>query len=248
MRLQLCTWPEVETYLETNRGILIPIGSIEQHGPTGLMGTDAICAEAVANGAAETMDAMVAPVIQVGMAEHHMAFPGSMTLRPSTLIALVHDCVLSLVTHGFERFLFVNGHGGNIPTVQSAWYEIHAENRARNRDQAPDLRFALHNWWAGSRVRAYSERAFGSREGGHAACSEVSLTQFLFPDHIKRAPLIPEVAPQQRFHDSRHYRRVHPDGRMGSDPSLATPAHGEALYHLAVEEAAQRYRQLMDEP
>lgn len=248
MRLQLCTWPEVETYLETTRGIIIPIGSIEQHGPTGLMGTDAVCAEAVANGAADAADAMVAPVIQVGMAEHHMAFPGSMTLRPSTMIALVHDWVMSLVAHGFERFLFVNGHGGNIPTVQSAWYEVHAENRARNGTRAPDLRFALHNWWAGNQVRVYSERAFGSREGSHAACSEVSLTQFLFPDHIKRAPLVPDVAPQQRFHDSRHYRRVHPDGRMGSDPSLATPAHGEKLYHLAVEEAAERYRRLMDEP
>ncbi|MEO0521080.1 MAG: creatininase family protein, partial [Cyanobacteria bacterium P01_A01_bin.116] len=50
MLLHLCTWPEVEAYLERSRGIIFPIGSTEQHGPTGLIGTDAICAEVVAKG------------------------------------------------------------------------------------------------------------------------------------------------------------------------------------------------------
>ena len=50
MLLHLCTWPEVETYLTRSRGIIFPIGSTEQHGPTGLIGTDAICAEVVARG------------------------------------------------------------------------------------------------------------------------------------------------------------------------------------------------------
>ena len=79
MQLQLQTWQEVETYLQTSRGIILPIGSTEQHGPTGLIGTDAICAEVIARGVGEAAGALVAPTISVGMAQHHLGFAGSMT-------------------------------------------------------------------------------------------------------------------------------------------------------------------------
>ena len=87
MLLQHQTWQEVETYLTRSNGIILPIGSTEQHGPNGLIGTDAICAEVIARGVGEAADAMVGPTIGVGIAVHHMGFAGSMTVRPSTLIA-----------------------------------------------------------------------------------------------------------------------------------------------------------------
>ena len=117
MLLHHCTWKEVEDRLKSSTGIMVPIGSTEQHGPNGLIGTDAICAEAIAAAAGDKLDVLVAPTIPVGMAQHHMAFTGSMTLRPSTLIQVINDWVTSLSHHGFTHFYFINGHGGNSPTV-----------------------------------------------------------------------------------------------------------------------------------
>src|SRR5215472_16977422 len=152
MQLQLLTWPEVEAYLRTSRAIILPIGSTEQHGPVGLIGTDAICAETVARGVGEAANALVGPTIAIGMAQHHLGFPGSITLRPTTLIAMLCDTVLSLARHGFERFYFINGHGGNIATVSAAFSEIYAARSLSASAQAPPLRCKLQNWWQGQRV------------------------------------------------------------------------------------------------
>jgi creatinine amidohydrolase len=145
MLLHQRTWQDVEAYLAASRAIIMPIGSTEQHGPNGMIGTDAICAEAVARGVGEATGALVAPTIAVGMAQHHLGFAGSMTLRPSTLIAVVRDMVESLARHGFEAFYFINGHGGNVATVTAAFSELYAERSLSPRSNRPGLRCKLKN-------------------------------------------------------------------------------------------------------
>ena len=85
MRLQLSTRPEVESCLERSTGILIPLGSTEQHGPSGLIGTDALVAEGIALRAASQDDAiLVAPVLAYAPAQFNLAFAGTVSLRAGT--------------------------------------------------------------------------------------------------------------------------------------------------------------------
>src|SRR5262249_29503732 len=174
MQLQLQTWAEVETYLKDSAGIILPIGSTEQHGPIGLIGTDALFAEVIAKGVGEAAGALVAPTIAVGMAQHHLAFAGSMTLRPTTLIAVVRDMVGSLARHGFRRFYFVNGHGGNIATVTAAFSEGYAEASMDSAGNRPHLKCRLRNWWEAPAVKQLSRGLYGNAEGSHAPPPDVS--------------------------------------------------------------------------
>jgi creatinine amidohydrolase len=240
--LHLQTWEEVEAYLRAAKGIIVPIGSTEQHGPNGLIGTDAICAEAIAAGVGEATGALVGPTINVGNAQHHLAFAGTITLKPSTLIAVIGDYVASLARHGFARFYFVNGHGGNIATIGAAFAEIYAGSSLRRGSNAPALRCALKNWWETPGVSKLAKELFGDREGGHATPSEVSVTQHVYPAAIKRREMGPPVARSRGFTDAEDYRRLFPDGRIGSDPTLATPEHGARLLDAAVSDISEEYR------
>ena len=248
MLLHLCSWPEVEDYLTRSRGIIFPIGSTEQHGPTGLIGTDAICAEAVAKGVGEATGALIGPTINVGMALHHLAFPGSVSLRPSTLIALIQDYVKPLARSGFERFYFINGHGGNVATMKAAFSETYAAIADANLPNAPKVRCKLANWYQSKAVTELASQLYGDQEGSHATPSEVALTQFVYPEAIKQAALSPAVAPTGRsIYSATDFRAFYTDGRMGSNPDLATPAHGQQFYTLAVKALSAGYLAFLQE-
>jgi creatinine amidohydrolase len=230
MLLSLSTWQEVETYLEHSTGIIIPIGSTEQHGPNGLIGTDAICPEKIAHGIAEQERILVAPTINYGMSQHHMAFAGSVTLRPSTLMQLVIDVMESLARHGFTHIYFLNGHGGNIAPVTTAFSEIYA-NAGKNK--APRLR--LSNWWRNTAITDLAAELYGDAEGRHATVSEVSLSYFAHPEAVKDVSMSPTVANDGAIYDAADFRKQFPDGRIGSNPALASVKAGQSFYQLAVE-------------
>jgi len=243
--LHLSTWPEVADYLAHSRGLILPIGSTEQHGPMGLIGTDAICAEVIAKGVGEATDALVAPTINVGMALHHTAFPGTISLRPSTLILVIRDYLVSLARVGFQRFFFINGHGGNIATVKAAFAETYAVLADLQLSGADQVRCELANWFMCASVTQLARDLYGDREGSHATPSEVALTQFVYPEAIKQAELSPEVNRDHAIYGAADFRRRYPDGRMGADSSLATPEHGQQFYERAVKELSHRYRQFL---
>ncbi|QJQ95112.1 MULTISPECIES: creatininase family protein [Halomonadaceae] len=246
MKLQNATWQEVETYLQRARGIIVPIGSTEQHGPNGLMGTDAICPEAIAWALGERHDVLVAPTQNIGVAQHHLAFPGTLTLRPSTLIAVLRDTVASLARHGFTHVFFINGHGGNIATISAAFAEIHSE-QSFGASRGVELNLALFNWFAGRRGRELAKSLYGDAEGSHATASEIALSWYARPEAVKQVAMSPKIAPKgSAMCTADEFRRRFPDGRMGSDPSLATVEHGQRFLEAGVEDAWEAYQAFID--
>lgn len=123
------TSPETGDLLPGIELVLVPVGAHEQHGPGIAVATDTIGAEALCRAAATRLGprVAVAPAIPWGISWHHMAFPGTITLRPATLEALLADVVGSLHAHGVRRFLVVNGHGGNNAAIATALERIKQE-------------------------------------------------------------------------------------------------------------------------
>ncbi len=231
MQLHTATWPDIEAYLNRSTGIVIPIGSTEQHGPNGLIGTDAICPEVIAKAAGDEAGFLVGPTFNVGVAQHHLGFPGSITLRPSTFIAALNDWIASLVRHGFTRIALLNGHGGNIASIQAAFAEAYADYSLAG-EPAP-FACTSWNWWDLPGVMALQETLYPVGLGSHATAGEVAVTFAAYPHAQKQVAMSPTIAPEGDFTDAADYRANFPDGRIGSDPSQATPEDGQKLIDAA---------------
>ena len=246
MLLHLSTWSEVAQFLTKSRAIVVPIGSNEQHGPTGLLGTDWLCPEIIAREAEKTADILVAPTFNIGMAQHHLAFPGTISLRPSTFIAAIGDWIRSLAGHGFEKILFLNGHGGNIASIEAAFSEVYAEASFAGRRAGFAMK--LCNWWDLEGVGELAREQFPTGHGSHATPSEIAITQWALPGSIKSADYAPQIAPSGPIREALDFRARYPDGRIGSDPAQASPDKGGALVKLAAQSLVRELAVFSDEP
>src|SRR5215213_6974293 len=118
--------PETRDLLPRIELVLVPVGAHEQHGPNIAVSTDTISADALSQAAAALVGpaVAVAPAVPWGVSWHHLRFAGTISLRQSTLIAVLEDIVGSLYAHGMRRFLVVNGHGGNNAAITTAIEQI----------------------------------------------------------------------------------------------------------------------------
>jgi len=233
MLIHLSSWPEIDARLKTTRTVVVPIGSNEQHGPTGLLGTDWLCPEIIAHAAQAQDDSLVvAPTFNIGMAQHHLAFAGTISLRPSTFMAAITDWVSSLSRHGFERIYFLNGHGGNVATIEATFAEIYAEWSFV--EERPPFVLKLKNWWGLPGLHRLCNRMFPTGPGMHTTPSEAAVTQTGHPGSIKAADYSPQIAPTGPIRDALDYRARFPDGRIGSDPAQASPEKGQTIIDAAV--------------
>jgi len=145
-------WMQLEAYLERDDRIVQPLASTEQHGYLSLA-VDLILAERVSVEAAAPLGVPVLPVMPFGHAAGFTAYPGTVSLRLETLVAVLTEALESLYGQGFRRFLVVNGHGGNVPAEEPllAW--------AGEQD---DAKVRFHSWWASDRAMAAAEAVYAN--------------------------------------------------------------------------------------
>jgi creatinine amidohydrolase len=239
MKLEHMTWYEVEARISAGSAVMLPVGSTEQHGPMGRIGTDTICAEAVALQASELCEAIVAPALAYTPAPFNTAFPGTVSVSPDVFVAYCQEVIKGLLVQGFNGLYIVNGHGANIVPLQ------------RIRATLPDGQLHIRSWWEPPSVNALRQEYYGEWEGMHATPSEIAITQHLISSLPEgRAAKPPEKLSADYIRDhsgDRHgppseHRAAFPDGRVGSHSALARPEHGEQLLKMAAEAIAEEFR------
>lgn len=122
------TWEELKTYFTDSDIVIIPTGSCEQHGYHLPLATDTLVADAMANLLGEDENVLVLPALPYGHSSNHECFPGTISISPDTFERFVSDIVRSLLRHGARRFLFINGHSGNTPSLQNVCYFLRRQN------------------------------------------------------------------------------------------------------------------------
>lgn len=243
MKLAHSTWMEIEAYLEASKGVIIPTGSTEQHGPMGLIGTDAICAEEVANRGAEIVGACVAPTLAYTPAPFNMAFPGTISLSEPVYEAMVSEIIVGLISHGFENIYFLNGHGANVAPLD------------RLATKFENAKIKIQSWWSFDEVNQLRQDYYGDWEGMHATPSEVAITQathrVIAPGTASKPPKKLTLEYMKEHAGDRHgpperHRNQFPDGRVGSHSALATPVQGVTLLDAAGRCLAKDYTEFLN--
>ena len=157
---------------------VLPVGSVEQHGPALPLGTDFMAAEAVADAVANRDDALVLPTLPVGVSEHHRQFDGTLWIHPGTFEDYVADTLASVASHGIRKAVVVNGHGGNTDAI----------TRAARRLRQEEIAFAAPwAWW--SNLDGLDEELFGEAGIGHADELETSMVAHVAPDLVREERL-----------------------------------------------------------
>ena len=122
------TQPEVAAQLQRNPFVILPTGSVEQHGPHLPAGTDTLAATVIAEAVAQRMDGLVLPATPFGVTPMHMPFEATITLTPDTYMRVVIETCASTAKHGAKSLLIVNWHEGNIPSLAIAAETLHRDH------------------------------------------------------------------------------------------------------------------------
>ena len=171
---------ELRAHAKNDAIVIVPVGSIEQHGPHLPVEVDSMLGETVALGTArlvaEKEPCLVLPMMWQGLSEHHMSFGGTITLDDATFLAVIRCIVKSIVRHGFKRIVLLNGHGGNENALRVAADMLTPEF------QVPIVEFTY--WYAAAKsIAAILEKQTGLR---HACEAETSMMMTLRPDLVAR--------------------------------------------------------------
>jgi len=248
-RYEEFTWPEIREAVAQNRVAVLPVGTIEQHGPHLPLCTDVLAAGEISRLAVKRVpeEAVLLPAVPYAFNEHHLDFPGTIAVEGPTLINYVTDIGRSLAHHGFRKIVLVNGHGSNISFLDIA---------ARNLTNHTEALCAMVSWWSlipAELLRQVRESEF---PGGmlHACELETSVVMYLRGDLVQAEKAVKDInfAPSQFiYYDlqtpspvlfQEFFSRYSKTGAVG-DPTKATPEKGRVLVEASVTRLAAFLRE-----
>jgi creatinine amidohydrolase len=229
IRMEQMTWPEIKSAVSSGfTTVVVGIGSTEQHGPHLPTMTDARIGEELAHRVALKLgNALQARTIEVGLSEHHLAFPGTLSFTPETLLMILRDYADSLVRHGFTRIVFLPSHGGNFATVRQAIDEARAAHPGVEFTGCPDLFRLMGCLSAASAEYGVSPDA----SGAHAGESETSMMmalegELVATDRLAAGYLGPWGESEMKIILERGMPALTSNGVLG-DPRTASAKKGE---------------------
>lgn len=225
MRLADLNWFDVERYLEGDDRLIFILGACEQHAYLSLL-TDVLIPQALADAASKESGVLVAPALNFGASPYFLQYPGTMSLRLSTLLDVIEDLVRSVYQQGFRRLLFLNGHGGNEP-VRGRLYEL--------ANEYPDLKLRWYSWWLSNSVAQIAQKY--QLKPAHANWLEAfSFTRVSdLPEGEKLPPVIAGLSSSQEA------RRIFGDGSFGGAYQVGREIMDE-MFAASLEDVRQLLR------
>jgi creatinine amidohydrolase len=237
--------PDLGAMAASGAVALVPVGAVEQHGPHLPVGLDVWVAGAVARAvAAREPGVLAAEPLAYGVSAHHNAFPGALTLRPATFIAVAVDVCRSLARNGFFPVL-LNGHGGNRAALAVAVAELGETG----------VRAAAFSYFDLIAEEARAILPDADHGCGHACALETSLMMHLLPAAVRRERIpaggTPPSWPDPHLFAAppvsvwRGFDEINPTGVIGR-PEDASAEAGARLFAAAVARSAEAVRQLRE--
>lgn len=200
MRLEDLNWMDVEEYLKHENRLMLILGACEQHAYLSLL-TDIKIPLALADAASQQTGVLIAPPLNFGFSHYFLNYPGTLSLRVSTLIAAVEDIVRSAYQGGFRRILILNGHGGNTPVNDHLNDVI---------NDLPGTQIRWYQWWDSHSVEEVAVRH--NLRPAHANWLEAF--PFTIVSEMPTEPKVPPRVPSSIL-DSKTAREVYGDGSFG---------------------------------
>lgn len=237
------TWPDVDAAIDDGPTLaLVVAGSTEQHGPGLPLAVDEIRAQELGERLADELDCLLAPPIRPAMSDHHMSFPGTISLGEDTFRAVVRDYCSSLDAHGVDDIALITTHGGNANTLEDIAPELDADLGANvfvagSREAFMDVRFgALENHGVAP-----------ERAGKHAGGAETSFLMETTPGLVRRDELatgfVGTVDSETVIRDG--LAAITENGALG-DQTVATRAAGRTLIDDCTAYYADAIREELD--
>ena len=246
------TWPEVREAAAQERVVVLPVGTVEQHGPHLPLDVDTFLCQRVCVGAAELVPKKVVlmPALPYGFNWHHIDFPGTIGIAWDTYVRFLLDIIKSVAHHGFRKVLIVNGHGSNRILVEIA---------ARQATMDNDVICAGFSYYELAREMIGKIRESPQGWAAHADEVETSLYLHLRPAGVRQEKI---AADNNMLPSDFWWQDLEGGARVGmmewwstfsetgvlGDPTLASREKGETLYQAATEELAALVREFQARP